>query len=66
MAFEFSQAQKDHTVRQLKLLEEGRLKYAGDPRLYEIEYNKALILLANGELEAGWKLFHHRFDLPRS
>ena len=64
MELTFSAEHLAHIDRQLKLLADGRVTHAGDPRMWEIDYNEALVYLSVGRFTEGWDLFASRFSLP--
>lgn len=60
----FSEQLNTHVDTQLKMLEDGRAKFAGDNRLWELDYNAALLNLSCGRFKEGWPKFDTRFSLP--
>lgn len=62
----FSKTHLDHIDTQLAMLDKGRKQFEGDPRLWEIDYNEALIYLSVGRFKEGWQKFHTRFQLPNA
>lgn len=60
----FSDQLNTHVDTQIKMLEDGREKFSGDNRLWELDYNEALLNLSCGRFAKGWAKFDTRFSLP--
>lgn len=64
MSFAFSKPHLDHIDSQLTMLDAGIEKYKDHEQLWELYYNKALVLLSVGRFAEGWKMFNTRFEMP--
>ncbi len=62
----FSDALNTHVDGQIAMLDSAREKFAGDNRLWELDYNEALLNLSCGRFAAGWDKFATRFSLPNA